>query len=67
MALIRHCIIDITTNTVVNIIEYETVKSGTADGLEEHLICVQSDKGQIGASYNNGKFVNPIPSSITLK
>jgi hypothetical protein len=59
MSLIRHCIIDTTTNLVVNIIEYETEQTGIPPGLEEHLLCVKSDTGEIGGTYENGVITNP--------
>ena len=59
MALIRHCIIDTTTNIVVNIVEYEEVQTGVPPGLEDHLLCVQSDTGQIGGTYAGGVITNP--------
>jgi len=62
MALIRHCIIDTNTNFVVNIIDYEEIQTGIPPGLDQDtlsLICVQSDTGQIGGTYNNGVIVNP--------
>ena len=64
MSLIRHCIIDTTTNKVVNIIDYETEQSGVPLGLEEHLLCVKSNTGQINDTYNNGIFTpaQPYPS-----
>jgi hypothetical protein len=67
MSLIRHCIIDTTTNLVVNIIEYETEQTGVPPGLEEHLLCVKSDKGEIGGTYADGVITNPPqPEPITL-
>jgi len=62
MSLIRHCIIDTTTNTVVNIIEYETEQTGVPPGLEEHLLCVASNEGQIGGTYADGVITNPPPT-----
>jgi hypothetical protein len=59
MSLIRHCIIDTNTNLVVNIIEYETEQTGTPLGLEKHLLCVKSDTGQMGGTYENGVITNP--------
>lgn len=59
MSLIRHCIIDTTTNLVVNIIEYETGQTGIPPGLEAHLLCVKSDAGEIGGTYANGVITNP--------
>jgi hypothetical protein len=59
MALIRHCIVDTTTNKVVNIIEYETEQTGAPSGLGEHLLCVPSDNGQIDGTYENGVITNP--------
>lgn len=61
MSLIRHCIVDTTTNKVVNIIDYETEQKGVPPGLEEHLLCVKSNDGEIGADYVKGKFINPPP------
>lgn len=66
MALIRHCIIDTTTNTVVNIIDYESVQTGTPPGLESNLLCVESNDGQIGGAYENGVITNPIQPEISL-
>ena len=59
MSLIRHCIINITTNLVVNIIDYETEQTGVPPGLESNLLCVKSDTGQIGGTYANGVITNP--------
>jgi hypothetical protein len=59
MSLIKHCIVDTDTNKVVNIIEYETDKTGNVpDGLEEHLLCVACEHGDIGADYIDGVIVN---------
>jgi hypothetical protein len=58
MSLIRHCIIDTTTNLGVNIIDYETEQTGVPAGLETHLLCVKSDEGQIGGTYENGVITN---------
>ena len=63
--MIRHCIIDTTTNLVVNIIDYETEQTGIPPGLEEHLLCVKSDTGQMGGTYENGVITNlPEPEPI---
>jgi hypothetical protein len=59
MNLIKHCIIDTTTNLVVNIIEYETEQTGVPPGLETHLLCVKSDTGEIGGTYTDGVITNP--------
>jgi hypothetical protein len=56
--MIRHCIIDTNTNLVVNIIDYETEQTGIPAGLEEHLLCVKSEEGQIGGTYANGVITN---------
>ena len=67
MSLIRHCIIDTTTNLVVNIIDYETEQTGVPAGLETHLLCVKSDTGEIGGTYANGVITNlPRPDPIIL-
>jgi len=59
MSLIRHCIIDTNTNIVVNIIDYGTEQTGIPPGLEEHLLCVKSDTGEIGGTYEDGVITNP--------
>lgn len=64
MNLIRHCILD-ASNTVVNVIEYETLQTGCPEGLED-VIAMASDEGQIGDSYSNGIFTSPIVSIIKL-
>jgi len=66
MSLIRHCIIDTNTNLVVNIIEYETEQTGVPVGLAEHLLCVKSDTGQIGGTYNNGTITNPPQPEVII-
>jgi hypothetical protein len=67
MSLIRHCIVDTTTNIVVNIIDYGTEQTGIPPGLEEHLLCVKSDTGEIGGSYEDGVITNPPqPDPINL-
>ena len=58
--MIRHCIIDINTNLVVNIVEYETEHTGLPEGLESHLLCVANETGEIGGTYNqDGTITNP--------
>jgi hypothetical protein len=57
--MIRHCIIDTNTNLVVNIIDYEIEQTGVPIGLEEHLVCVKSDTGQMGGTYADGVITNP--------
>jgi hypothetical protein len=65
MSLIRHCIIDTTTNLVVNTIDYETEQTGIPPGLEKHLLCVKSDIGEIGGTYQNGIITNlPKPTNV---
>ena len=56
--LIRHVILK--GNTVVNIIEYETLQTGCPEGLED-VIALASDEGQMGWIYNNGIFTDPNP------
>ena len=58
---IRHCIIDTTTNLVVNIVDYETEQSGIPNGLEDYLLVMPSVDGEIGATYANGVITNPPP------
>lgn len=58
--MIRHCIIDTNTNLVVNIVEYETERTGVPEGLEAHLLCVAHETGEIGGTYNqDGTIINP--------
>jgi len=57
--MIRHCIIDTNTNLVVNIVEYESKRTGIPEGLESHLLCVASETGDIGGTYENGTITNP--------
>jgi hypothetical protein len=57
--MIRHCIIDTNTNLVVNIIDYETTQTGVPQGLDTNLLCVASNTGQIGGTYENGVITNP--------
>lgn len=67
MSLIRHCIIDTITNKVVNIIDYKTKQTGIPAGLEEHLLCVASNEGQIDGTYADGIIINPPqPEPINL-
>lgn len=63
MSLIKHCIVDTNTNKVVNVIEYETIQTGTMPGFESetHLMCVASDVGGIDWDYVNGSFVDNRP------
>ena len=59
--MIRHCIIDTNTNLVINIVEYENERTGVPEGLESHLICVVSETGEIGGTYNaDGTITNPV-------
>ena len=56
--LIRHVILK--ENTVVNVIEYETIQTGCPEGLEDD-IAIASDEGQIGWTYADGIFTDPNP------
>jgi hypothetical protein len=60
MSLIRHCIVDTTTNLVVNIVEYEKEQTGVPPGLNSHLLCVRSITGRIGETYENGGITNSV-------
>lgn len=64
--MIRHCIINTNTNLVVNIIDYETEQTGVPTGLEAHLLCVKSDEGQIGGTYEDGVIINPPQPEVIL-
>jgi|GEM_PF-3794447 len=66
MTLIRHCIVDTTTNTVFSIIEYETVQIGVPPGLESTLLCIPSETGQIGGTYASGVITNPPAPAIPI-
>lgn len=66
--MIRHCIIDKNTNKVINIVEYDTEKTGTPEGLESNLICVASETGEIGGTYNTDKTItNSYQEIITIE
>jgi len=52
--LIKHCIVDTRTNTVINIIEYETEQTGVPPGLDSHLLCVANTIYGVGDLYQNG-------------
>ena len=56
--LIRHVILK--DNTVVNVIEYETLQTGCPEGLED-VIAIASDESQIGWTYANNTFTDPNP------
>ena len=56
--LLRHVILK--ENTVVNVIEYETIQTGCPEGLED-VIAIASDEGQIGWTYADGIFTDPNP------
>jgi len=62
--LIRHCIIDTTTNLVVNIVDYKTEQSGVPNGLEEYLLVMPSMDGRIGGTYTDGVITNPPQAQI---
>jgi len=58
MSLIKHCIVDTTTNLVVNIIDYETnITNQVPLGLESNLLAIASNIGGIGDSYIDGVMV----------
>jgi hypothetical protein len=59
--LIRHVILK--ENTVVNVIEYETLQTGCPEGLED-VIAMASDEGQIGWTYANNTFTDPNPTVV---
>lgn len=64
MDLVKHCIVDTRTNTVVNIVEYETEQTGIPLGFEEsapYLLCVANSEAGIGWDYVDGLLVNNIP------
>jgi hypothetical protein len=64
MTLIRHCIIDTNTNKVINIVDYDEVKTHP-DGFADNYISVASETGQIGGTYENNVITNlPDPEVI---
>ena len=65
MNLIKHCIIDTSTNLVVNIVAYPEIETHPA-GFSDSYICIASEDGQIGASYIDGGIVNPPQPEPTL-
>lgn len=69
--MFRTCIVNLDTNLVENIIEYETEQTGTPPGLASNLLCVPSNTGVIGAEYVDGTIVNPpppvVPDSVLIE
>ena len=66
MSLIKHCIVDTTTNLVVNIIDYETnITNQVPFGLESNLLAIASNIGGIGDSYIDGVIVSKPIIEIT--
>jgi hypothetical protein len=65
MNLIRYCIVNTDTNLVENIVDYETEQSGVPPGFPDNYLCVQSNTGEIGATYKDGVIVNPLPPAPT--
>jgi len=61
MSLIRHAIIDTTTNKIINIIDYEETQTGVPPGLESHLLCIANDTYQIGGTLVNNVYTPPQP------
>lgn len=59
--MFRTCIVDTTTNLVINIVEYETEETVIPPGFEAPLLCVPSETGNIGGKYENGQIINPAP------
>ena len=59
--MFRTCIVDTSSNLVVNIVEYDTQQTGTPPGMADTFLCVPSDTGQIGGTYANGVITNPAP------
>ena len=68
MNLIKHCIINTTTNLVENIVEYNEIKTGVPLGFSNDYICVASEDAQMGATYNqDGTFTNlPVEPGIDI-
>lgn len=56
--MFRTCIVDTSSNLVVNIVEYETLQTGIPPGLDDSLLCVQNEKNNIGDAYTNGVFIS---------
>lgn len=59
--MIRHAIVDTSTNIVVNLIDYDSDISGTIPpGMETPMLAIMSDTADIGWHYQSGKdFINP--------
>lgn len=61
-------IIDTDTNTVINIIDYDTVPTGVPPGLTGNVIAVANNGASIGWTYQNGTFTDPNPPpALTAK
>lgn len=59
--MLRHCIVEIATGTVVNVFEYEDVVSGQPPGLGPEFEAVRTDVGQMGWHWDGNTFTNPNP------
>lgn len=58
--MIRNCIINISANIVINIVDYETQPSNPPLGYSNEFIAVASNIGQIGWTWD-GTQLNPPP------
>lgn len=64
MSLIRHCIVDLSTNKVINVIDYEIEQNGIPPGFDEmspNWKCIANDEAGIGWDFVNGSFVDKRP------
>lgn len=64
--MIRCSIIDIKTNAVVNLVEYEFVPQGEVPGFGEGYIAVASETAQIGWQWDGHSFTDPNPPRPSL-
>jgi hypothetical protein len=55
--MFRTCIIDLTKELVINIIDYETEQTETPLGFSDTYLCIPSENGQIGDKYINGEII----------
>lgn len=59
--MFRTCIVNLNNNLVENVIDYEEKQTGIPPGYSDIYLAVPSDTGQIGATYIDGQFENPLP------
>lgn len=57
--MIRHCIVELSTGKVVNIVDYLSLQVGRPEGIPDGFVAVASNVGCVGAEYKDGVFILP--------